>query len=344
VTIADNTIHDNCWAIVAEQNNTDSNVSIYGNNIYNMDHGITPKADNTFGGSVGPIRIFDNHIHDEALWDTSSDMYHHDGIHCFTSDNGKALHYNGLYIYDNRFDGNTGNNMTANIFIEGGSGSGSTPCADSTSKIYVFNNIMQVNSDFNCGIVCGGNMLLYNDTIIGAGTNEDVCYGTGQGAMVNDVASSCSQLVSNGNSDLAGTQFSAQDYNIYDNGSGNAWVFGDDYQPYSSSGFSAYRSDSGNHGIPSGPSDAHSCAIDDQGFSGTGSCPGNPTSLKLNSDASPQTGSPVIGAGTNLTSLCSGSLTPLCTTYTGPPAQGTAGSRTTGTTRPTTGAWNAGAY
>ena len=71
---------------------------------------------------------------------------------------------------------------------------------------------------------------------------------------------------------------------------------------------------------------------------------GAPSSADLNSNGSPQSGSAAAGAGNNLTSMCTGNLTALCTTYTGPPAGGAAGSTTTGTARPTSGAWNAGAY
>ena len=55
----------------------------------------------------------------------------------------------------------------------------------------------------------------------------------------------------------------------------------------------------------------------------------------LSSSGAPQTGSPALGAGTNLTSLCTGNLTALCTTYTGPQSTSAAGSTTNGTTRPT---------
>src|SRR5581483_9018250 len=51
----------------------------------------------------------------------------------------------------------------------------------------------------------------------------------------------------------------------------------------------------------------------------------------LNSAGVPQAGSAAIGAGANLTSLCTGNLVPLCSDIAGNP-------------RPSTGAWDAGAY
>jgi hypothetical protein len=53
--------------------------------------------------------------------------------------------------------------------------------------------------------------------------------------------------------------------------------------------------------------------------------------VSLNSDYTPQAASPAVGAGANLTSLCSGNLTALC-------------SDLKGVARPATGAWDAGAY
>ena len=87
-TIANNTMHDMGWAIYQPMNSTDANVRIYGNNIYNVDHGWAPVANNFTGGNIGPYFFYDNHVHDEANWDTTTNAYHHDGIHCYTSAGG----------------------------------------------------------------------------------------------------------------------------------------------------------------------------------------------------------------------------------------------------------------
>ena len=51
----------------------------------------------------------------------------------------------------------------------------------------------------------------------------------------------------------------------------------------------------------------------------------------VGSDGTPQAGSPVFGAGTNLSALCTGILASLCTDY-------------NGALRPTTGSWTVGAF
>jgi hypothetical protein len=55
------------------------------------------------------------------------------------------------------------------------------------------------------------------------------------------------------------------------------------------------------------------------------------TYFALDSTFHPMTGSPLLGKGDNLTSLCTGSLTPLCADK-------------SGKARPKTGAWDIGAY
>jgi len=68
-----------------------------------------------------------------------------------------------------------------------------------------------------------------------------------------------------------------------------------------------------------------------QGLSGEGTHSSLVASANLDSTGKPQTGSPAIGVGTNLTSLCTGNLVPLCTDY-------------AGVSRPTSGSWTIGAF
>ena len=322
LTIADNTIHDVGWALYAEWRNGDANNAIYGNDISDTDHAFASTS-SFAGGSIGPLSFYDNNLHDYADWDTSNDAYHHDGIHCYTSDNGAGpSHYTGFYIYNNTFGGSTGANMTAQIFLEGGSGSGATPCADASSPIWVFNNIGSVSQDVNNGVfgIFSGTPHVLNNTLIGADTSDGVGYATNSDAtgqtFENNVVSTANQVINTSRSYFTSGQ---PNNNIYANGGSNAFVCGSNF--YKSTQFSSWQS-------------CMSADANSSYHAGAG----------LSSSGAPQTGSPALGAGTNLTSLCTGNLTALCTTYTGPQSTSAAGSTTNGTTRPTTGAWNAGAY
>ena len=310
LTIANNTIHDVGWALYSIWANGNANDSIDGNNIYNTDHGFALTSQFA-GGSIGPVYFYGNDLHDYANWDTSSDSYHHDGIHCYTSDSGAGpSHYAGFYIYDNTFGGNSGANMTAQIFLEGGSGSGATPCADPSSQLWIFNNVGSVSQDVYNGVfgVFSGDPHVLNNTMVGPDiTGSGLSYSTNSDATAetfeNNVISTGNQIINSSPSYFAAGQ---PDYNVYANGGSNAFVCSSHF--YTTAQFSSWQSCMN--------ADAHSSYH---------------ASASLNSNGSPQTGSAALGAGTNLTNLCTGSLTALCTNI-------------DGTTRPTTGPWNAGAY
>ncbi len=352
-TVTNNTFHDAADTDMILPSGSTNDVWSY-NNEYNMNHmgNLMPDP----GASVGSVFIYGNHFHDWANWDdtTGADAYHHNGIHCYRNGtSGGTPSFAGVYIYNNRFDGklsNPGNSgdITGPIFLEP-PGNG-TPCSTTASPFYLFNNVFQGDQpdgdamDSSC---CNGTHAdTFNNTVMSTfGPSGGVCASLYGAINENNIFSGCEYLVQNGSASDTQVNYSALDYNIYDNGGDSAWEYASGTTaPYTSSGFQAWKTAMGGH-------DTHSCAIDDNGFSGTGSCPGNPTSLGLNTGGAPQTGSPALGAGGNLTSICTAlPTTPVntqsaCqTTYTGPPTSGTAGSTTTGTTRPTTGAWNAGAY
>ncbi len=317
LTIADNTLHDMTAALVAEWNPHDQNVSIDGNDIYDIDHGFSSSA-NQPGGDIGPIRFYRNHVHSHANWDTPTAAYHHDGVHCYTSAGGSAAHYAGLYIYDNRFDGSTdlsgtpyGDDMTAQIFLEGGSGAGATPCADRTSDIWIFNNVFAETAFMNDGLLdsASGQPHVYNNTMLGADATRGTCYASNSdatnGSYQNNVMTTCGTLIYN-NDGARVYATGNPDYNVYANGGENGFVCGSSYLPFSA--FTRWQACIGG--------DRHSATTD---------------ALRINRDGSLLPGTPAHGAGRNLTSLCSGELTPLC--------HGIGG-----TERPRSGPWDAGAY
>jgi hypothetical protein len=309
VTIQDDTFHDDDWAVVSEWNNGDANARIIGNDLYNNDHGFASTAGFS-GGNIGPVLFYANHVHDYANWDTTSASYHHDGIHCYTFGGHGPAHYDGFYIYDNVFDGQVGTDMTSHIFMEGGSGSGSTPCADSSSPIYIFNNVFAANQDINNGLLdpASGQPHVLNNTVVGPDTRGGTCYTSNSDAtqevFENNIVSTCSTLMYNNLPSIYSS--GSPDYNVYAESSGNAFLCGSRFESFGS--FGAWRSCIG--------ADSHSSEA---------------ASMALNSDGSPQAGSPAIGAGANLTNLCTGALAPLCANI-------------DGVARPATGPWNAGAF
>ena len=299
LTITNNTMHDTGWCISLQYAGTSTNVVISGNNIYNMDHGVGiggPGAGYTLNG----VTISGNNIHDYSNWDTSADAYHHDGVHIWGyNDNGSDTIKN-VSIYDNTFGGCIGQTTTAHIFMEANAGS------TMGSTVTIFNNTLldtctgtATNGFITTGIDSG--YQIYNNTAIGA--PADTCFATSSSPNIvfkNNVASGCGTFmdITTGGGFAAG----GLSNNVYANSNGsNAFVYRGNY----SSSFSTWRSETGQEG--------------------NSSYAANPL---LNSNGSPQSGSPVIGAGTNLTSL---GITGL-------------DSDIVGVARPRSGAWDVGAF
>ncbi len=316
LTIANNTFADEQVGMDADWSSTDVNVSMYGNSFVDDGTGMNWIASAT-GGSIGPILFYDNTMSGFYNWYTgSSACYHMDGIHCWNSPGLGGATYSGIYMYDNTIEGGDeagspgGNDMTADIFLEGGSGSGATVCATSTSPIYIFNNVLSSSTYLNNGLIAAasGQTHVYNNTLLGGDDGSGQCLNYNEGYSgaydENNVMKTCGNMVY----DYSSSSFNTIDYNVYSDASSNAWVYGHSYDNYSSGGFSSWKSSVGG--------DAHSSMQ---------------SNVALNSNGTPQSGSPVMGAGTNLSSLCTGHLTPLCTEFNGTP-------------RPTTGSWDAGAY
>ncbi|HKT47028.1 MAG TPA: choice-of-anchor Q domain-containing protein [Candidatus Acidoferrales bacterium] len=121
-TISYVTCHDAGWAFAGYGNNFTLANSI----AYNVDHGLA------FGpaGTVSGFSIHDNHIYNYSNWDSAQNSYHHDGLHIWGQNGGRVT--NGV-IYNNRFDGDSGVNITAHIYLQ-----------DSIQDVAVYNNIFVV--------------------------------------------------------------------------------------------------------------------------------------------------------------------------------------------------------
>ena len=124
-TISHVTCHDTGWAFAGRGNNFVLEFS----NIYNIDHGLAWGA----AGITSGFQIHDNHIHDYSNWDNPTNLYHHDGLHLWGQTGGTVT--NGS-IYNNLFDGDSGVNITAHIYLQ-----------DSIQNVSVYNNVFLVPSN-----------------------------------------------------------------------------------------------------------------------------------------------------------------------------------------------------
>jgi hypothetical protein len=288
ISFHDNNVHDVGWALDFYFAGGDGiQDHIYNNNVWNVDHGFI------FTGSspAGPVFFNNNHVHDFANWDDNNDENHHDGIHCF----GLNFSNGSLYIYNNVFDGNMGGNLTGAIYGEGG-------CAKPSAQIYMFNNVVKLSGNNCCGGVgmSVGHTYAWNNTVISSSPSASNvgllgCYQlvgdpSRNCTVENNVATTSNQLVNwaRGTFDSG-----SPDYNVYADCQGNscfsAGGAGQCGQDFSFAQFSNY--------VTCINADKHSITA---------------ASAKLNSNGSPQAGSPALGAATNLTPLCTGNLKPLC--------------------------------
>jgi hypothetical protein len=311
--IQNNVMHDVGWCLFNNYNNGDTNVDISGNTMYRLDHAWMLATQHS-GGNSGPFLFHGNNIYNYSNWDTTSNSYHHDGIHCYTSGtNGSPAHISTMAIYNNSFAGPIGVNVTGHIFMEAGSGSGSTPCSDASSVIQLFNNVFSADAPAPNGLVAlfsAGTYSVYNNTIITSDSPSDsnsVGFSTIEPNSGNSVVFK-NNAISGFNQELnigSGMTYTT-DYNQYGNGGSNAFVCKGSY--YDSTQFSSWKSCIG------GDSNSAYSA-----------------SLNLSSSGVPQSGSAVIAKGVNLTSLCTGTMSSLC-------------SDKAGNARPSTGSWTVGAY
>lgn len=305
-----NVLHDVMWAIMNEYASGNSGGRIYNNEIYNVDHAFSVLGSGAI--TVGPFYIYNNYVHDYAIWDTAGGHWHHDGIHAFgTGSGGGCPLVTELWIYNNLFAGDTGDNMTSHTFLEGGGCDGvHTPWTTGGGRAIVFNNVLigtpgrLVYGLFQTGDATGN--LVYNNTVIG--NNPTI----GSALIVNNAPNfTFKNNFISGSPVLIGTggtttfkSAGSLDNNVYANCAGSNCF----------SGFGLFTSNFTSWKTASG-GDANSIATigTDGGVGATGV---------------PQIGSSVIGTGANLTSLGIAALN----------------SDKASNARPATGPWDIGAY
>jgi hypothetical protein len=309
VLVHDNTIHDVGWSIWDDYGNNDTNHQVYNNDVSHSDHTLIFAGNGLTGVNLG-AQFYNNHIHDFSNWDTTGDCYHHDGLHGFGSSGSPAM---TLYFYNNQCDGALGNNFNACLFMEG-TGSGTPWTGNSAgSTYYAFNNVFAVNGSHSAiQAALGNGDLFVNNTVL--------CTDSLSGDISYDAGSSTGNSFKNNAEQGCG-------YFMLWNGFGVNNLSTDvDHNAYASAqGYNAFNYTDKGIDTSSFPTWQSQCGCDSHGLY-------NASSLNISSTTYlPNSGSPVIGAGANLTNLCTGNLAPLC-------------SDKAGVLRPATGGWDDGAY
>jgi hypothetical protein len=302
ISIHDSSIHDVGNAVSIE-GTTATSIKIY-----NVDFSHDNWAVENSGNGTRYLYIYGNYFHDTTNWDTSSDSFHHNGVHNYMNVSTDSL---GYYFYNNMSFGDWGPCCSTAIMLF-------TEVAH-PANFYVFNNIAiqscnnntaPVNQDYTAP--SGPGESWYNNTFLGCPTTGSNTwalqfYGLNM-SDENNAVQGWGQYVTVG----SGYSFKAIDYNVY--GSPG------------SSGNSPYQC--GNSGVSAfAPWQATGCSPDAHGQS--------VSDIQVNSStAFPSSTSPLRATGINLTSICNGQPNPglgaLCYDY-------------AGKARPTTGNWDVGA-
>ena len=298
IRIHDNVLHDVGWAIYTINSSADSDVQIYKNSIYRIDHGISITAASS-GNKLSGLSIHDNHIYSYANWDCGGGC-HHDGIHMYGTGSSAV---NGFQLYNNLFEGPVGVSLTAHLFMEHGGSDAHV------SNFNIYNNVATTddNSNLNNGLLGifsgdSGINQVYNNTLVGASNSSGLCLSVANIVglkLKNNAISNCNQIIRFTNNSYGSSDV---DYNVYGNlvGSNSFYKDGSFYGSLSS-----WRT--------AASADAHSSS---------------PLTMTLDALTAPLLGSPVVGAATNLSALGIATLS----------------LDKLGQARPSSGAWDAGAY
>lgn len=309
VSVHDNTCHDAQSGINNIHQSSSSGYSIYNNYIYNINGGFVGVMD----GTTSKVNIYGNWIGNFAVWAPVA-AYHHDGIYVFCDVGRNACGtMSNWNVYNNIFSGTFDTAVTSYFFIDS---------TEATSNLNFFNNVIvptDVQSGGGSGYTAmypGGTSTYnqYNNTyIVQTGSNKFACYAGGSNgagltvAFENNLMQNCAPAIQ-----VYTLKFSPIDYNVYATCqrriASQCWLPA--RTPVS---FSRWRSET--------RGERHSAYY-------------SSTLAGLNSNYIPQSGSVAIGAGTNLTSVCSGQPNP---------GLGALCYDAAGNARPSSGAWTAGA-
>lgn len=298
-TVHHNILHDAGWAIYQNYRNGDTNVEIHHNEIYNSSHGWTVAGNGAIAASN--FKFYNNHVYNYSNWDTTANAYHHDGVHAFGIGGAVGDAYG---IYNNLFEGACGDHMTGHIYMEG------TPTSKWTSSgtVWIFNNVFLCDSVvYGLVRVGSGHGEIYNNVIVGGSASVGICLtvnDTINAKVNNNALSGCNQLISVNTGTTFADATTDLNYNTYACGGSVNCFNWTGVSPYEDS-FITWKALCG--------------------------CDGNSTvnaGLLLDSTGRPTVGSPIIGAGMNLTILGNSDLNKDKMLI----------------PRPSSGAWSTGAY
>jgi hypothetical protein len=338
VSIHDSDFHDVDTLVNASNGPNYNNLSFYNNTGFNINWGLHAG---TYGGQVeSNWAVHDNKFATTGNWDQAANNAHHDqGM--FLSRGGNAQgagSFNRVGFYNNWLTCQTGANTTSAFYISGGP----------ITKLYLYNNTF----DYSCNATKawsdavltmvpgnGSTMIWANNTIIDSpnppGDSGQGCYSfSAVMEFVNNVGKYCNGFVYWQNYDGGGGNgFSGYfDYNVY--GEPGTTPTNGYWQDQSGIGtnlntstFATWVSHVATLGCVVG---TNGCETHSQ-YCATAGC------LKLGTSGIPQSGSPTLNAGVNLTSLCGTDalLAALC-------SDTTLGNTLSASARPSTGAWPAG--
>ena len=334
-------IHDVDTAVNMANGPQYSNFVFKYNLVFNHNWGVHAG---TYGGQVqSNWEIAYNKFGNMSNWDQNFDNAHHDQV-LFLSRGGSAQgsgSFNRIAVHDNWATGQTGNNTTASIYMSGGP----------VTNFFLYNNVWDFSSstyhEFSDGVLTmiagvGSSFIIANNTIIGTPTfsgSSNNCYQfSAEMTFVNNVGKSCNAY------DI---------WQNYDAGGGNTWSGLFDYNFFGeTTGGGAYTfqvlTNTGTTGTSVGADTLAAyqsnlvtmgCVVGSYGCETHSYYNATVGSLDLGTSGLPTSSSPVVNAGTNLTSLCSSDtlLAGLC-------KDTSLGGTRTQVARPSSGSWWAGAY
>jgi len=219
VSIYNNIVHDMKWCVFYSFSLPgNSNLTIYGNTVYNCDHGIAVGSGSP-NATLAGASVYGNTIHDGYLWDDNANANHHDGVHVWAVHSDAAL--TGLQIYGNYIYGNWGHNLNAFVFMEANRGG-------MENNSLAFNNLLVDSTTlphYGCGYLCAtaDSVGIYNNTIVGSNPKSGLgisIYGTSDRVENNIVGNMLHVAWTSGS---ATKSLATWDYNNYYNVGSNPW-------------------------------------------------------------------------------------------------------------------------
>jgi hypothetical protein len=317
---------------------SDTNIDISFNTLYHINWG--GSVSSAGSGSLTNFSLHDNWFYNWVVWDdTAGDSYHHNGWYTYQQSDCTM---NGIYWYNNTLGPGYSNStcyegsscQTSGLFLD-------TTGGGTLTGGYIFNNIFESNSltqyPSNGYIALwptSGDTLMYilNNTFVGG--NVDINCGNFNTTVENNIATGGNEFMAIYNATVSPPVSLTSNYNLIYNSSSTPFIYSMTSSAGSPYTLAAWQTFSGQ---------------DENDVT---------TSPNLSATYSLNAGSPAIGAGANLASLgitgttatnsvCTGSGTPLSgCTGTGTGSYGTYSLATdlAGVARPSTGAWDIGAY